>query len=546
MSASGADRSAEHPSTPVFRPDLGGTVLVVDDELPNRLYLKKLLTSYGCKVLMAPDGSAALEMVRTHRPDLVLADVVMPNMDGFELCGAIKELPATREIPVIMVTAKGHIDDLKKGFDLGAMDYIRKPFDARELVLRVGNALALKRSREALARWKRRMSHELELAGAIQKSMFSDTPFFTRAFEIRVKYKASMHIGGDAFDVLDLPGGRCCVYLADVSGHGVAPAMISSMLKASATELISSFYDRGPAYICNELHVRLCAALNNPSYYATMFMALYEPEHNRWVCMNCGHPDPIMVCGGQPVPFPPGGGGIPVGMALGPNRPYDQEDQTILDDCASLQMLLYTDGLSEALHRGTGEECGDENLRRFFMQVVSNSADVEKPGALLRLMEHEGYAVGSDDCTAVAIRMTDPAHVLMEQDIPVDMHKISEACEKMEQLVLQHGDEDVAARIRLVAMEHAMNVVEHSGLDASGIIWTQLLFDGDSYRLIFSDAGREWDYALAETVDLEIDRYAEGGRGLAITGVAADFVERYRRDSRNVVGYLLRGNRTHE
>ena len=68
----------------------------------------------------------------------------MPGMDGFELCGAIKKLTATRDVPVIMVTAKGQIEDLKKGFDLGAMDYIRKPFDARELVLRVGNALALK------------------------------------------------------------------------------------------------------------------------------------------------------------------------------------------------------------------------------------------------------------------------------------------------------------------------------------------------------------------------------------------------------------------
>ncbi|QHI68197.1 ATP-binding SpoIIE family protein phosphatase [Tichowtungia aerotolerans] len=528
-------------SVPDFsRGGLGGTVLVVDDELPNRLYLKKLLSSYGCEVLMAPDGPTALETVHIQRPDLVLADVVMPNMDGFELCGAIKELSATRDIPVIMVTAKGHIDDLKKGFDLGAMDYIRKPFDARELVLRVGNALALKRSREALARWKRRMSHELELAGAIQQSMFSDTPFFSKSFEIRVKYKASMDIGGDAFDVLDLPDGRCCVYLADVSGHGVAPAMISSMLKASATELISSFYERGPAYICNELHVRLCAAINNPAYYATMFMALYEPIPKRWVCMNCGHPDPILVCGEKQVPFPAGGGGIPVGLALGPDRPYDEGDQTILEHCEKLKMLLYTDGLSEATHHETGEECGEENLRRFFSQVLSDSSKVEKPEALLDLIESENYAVGSDDCTAVVIRMTESSSVLLETEIPVDMDSVSMVCEKMEELVLTHEEEDIAARIRLVAMEHAMNVVEHSGLDASSAIWTQLLMDGCDYRLIFSDAGREWDHALAESVNFELDQYAEGGRGLAITNVAADFVERYRRDSRNVVSYLFR------
>ncbi|MBC8205898.1 MAG: SpoIIE family protein phosphatase [Kiritimatiellales bacterium] len=541
MSFFSADLTGKDSTQDASRPNLGGTILVVDDELPNRLYLKKLLSLYGCEVLQAPDGPTALELVHTQRPDLVLADVVMPDMDGFELCGAIKELATISDIPVIMVTAKGHIDDLKRGFDLGAMDYIRKPFDARELVLRVGNALALKRSQEALARWKRRMSHELELAGTIQQSMFSDTPYFCSAFEVRIKYLASMDVGGDAYDVIALPDGRCCVYLADVSGHGVAPAMISSMLKATATELICSLYERGPAHICNELHVRLCSALNNPSYYATLFMALYEPEKNRWVCMNCGHPNPIMVCNGEPVAFPEGGGGIPVGMQLGPPRPYEEADQTILECSANLQILLYTDGLSEARHFETGEECGDEALQRFFVGVASDPTAVEKPNVLLDLIGKENYAIGSDDCTAMVIRMTNPAQILQEEYIMIDMDAVSESCEQMERLVMEHVDEDVAARVRLVAMEHAMNVVEHSGLDADNAIWSQLLIDEHSCRLIFSDGGREWNISSASATEFDADEYAEGGRGLAITNIAADSVERYRRDSKNVVSYLFRG-----
>lgn len=541
MSSFSVDQVKDTASTEAAKPDLGGRVLVVDDELPNRLYLKKLLSSYGCDVLLAPDGPAALELIHSKRPDLILADVVMPDMDGFELCGAIKSQPATCDIPIIMVTAKGHIDDLKKGFDLGAMDYIRKPFDARELVLRVGNALALKRSQDALNRWKRRMSHELELAGTIQQSMFSDVPCFASPFEIRIKYRASMDVGGDAYDVIALPDGRCCVYLADVSGHGVAPAMISSMLKATATELIHSFYNRGPAHICNELHVRLCAALNNPSYYATLFLALYEPEKNHWVCMNCGHPDPVLVHDGKQILFPAGGGGIPVGMPLGPDRPYEEDDQTILESPGGMQILLYTDGLTEALHRETGEECGEEILGGFFAQVAADHSVVDKPRVLLDLIEQENYSVGHDDCTAIVIRMTDPAQILMEEYIPVDMDAISESTEEMERIVLANLDGDVAARVRLVAMEHAMNVVEHSGLNGNDTLWAQLLLDKKSCRLIFADAGREWNHSVAGAMDFEADQYAEGGRGLAITNVAADFVERYRRDSRNVVGYVFRG-----
>ena len=519
---------------------LGGKVLVVDDERPNRLYLKKLLSSYGCEVTEAADGPSALELIHCERPDLILADVVMPRMDGFELCGAIKELAATRDLPVIMVTAKGQIEDLKKGFDLGAMDYIRKPFDARELVLRVGNALALKRSNDALAHWKRRVSHELELAGKIQQSMFSTEPLFSGPFEIRINYRSSMDVGGDAFDVIALPDGRCCVYVADVSGHGVAPAMISSMLKATLTELIRTFYDRGPAFICNELHLRLCSTLNNPSYYATMLLALYDPETGRWVCMNCGHPDPLLICEGKAVSFPAGGGGIPVGMPLGPRRPFEEKDQTILESCPGMHILIYTDGLTEALHRKTGEECGEEMLAKLFARVSADPYSLDCPAALLNLIETEGYAVGHDDCTAITIRMAEPARILMEGHVAVEMQALSDCTEKMELLLLEKADEDLAARVRLVAIEHAMNVVEHSGLGLEDSIWMQLILDEYGCRLVCTDGGREWDIAGAGTTEPGLDAYAEGGRGLLITNVAADCVERYRRDSQNVVSYVFR------
>jgi sigma-B regulation protein RsbU (phosphoserine phosphatase) len=439
-----------------------------------------------------------------------------------------------------MVTAKGQIEDLKKGFDLGAMDYIRKPFDARELVLRVGNALALKRSNDALAHWKQRVSHELELAGKIQQSMFSTEPLFSGPFEIRIKYRSSMDVGGDAFDVISLPDGRCCVYVADVSGHGVAPAMISSMLKASATELIQTFYDRGPAFICNELHVRLCSTLNNPAYYATMLLAFYEPETGRWVCMNCGHPDPMLICDGKPVPFPPGRGGIPVGMPLGPDRPFSEEDQTVLESCPGMHILLYTDGLSEALHCETGEECGAKELEKLFVRVAADPYAVNRPAALLDLIEAEGYSVDHDDCTAITIRMTEPSKVLMEGPIAVEMQAVADRTEEMERLLLKRADEDLAARVRLVAMEHAMNVVEHSRLSAQETMWMQLILDEYGCQLVFTDHGREWDISGAGTTEPGFDEYAEGGRGLLITNVAADCVERYRRDSKNVVSYIFR------
>ena len=124
-----------------FTQNLAGSVLVVDDELPNRLYLRKLLESRGCEVLDAEDGPSALDLAKSQQPELILADVMMPGMDGFELCGRLKQDPRTAHILVIMVTAKSKIEDIETGFELGAMDYIRKPFTMDSLLDRIKRLL---------------------------------------------------------------------------------------------------------------------------------------------------------------------------------------------------------------------------------------------------------------------------------------------------------------------------------------------------------------------------------------------------------------------
>ncbi|MEI7437979.1 MAG: response regulator, partial [bacterium] len=127
---------------------LSGCVLVVDDELLNRIYLRRLLVARGCEVVEAVSGEEAWQMMRERTTDLVLADVMMPGISGYQLCERIKKDPGMTDIPVIMVTARAEIQDLEEGFAIGAFDYIRKPFNPRELIIRVRNALLLKRSND--------------------------------------------------------------------------------------------------------------------------------------------------------------------------------------------------------------------------------------------------------------------------------------------------------------------------------------------------------------------------------------------------------------
>jgi len=116
-------------------------ILIVDDEPHIRRILTFLLEQQGYQALTARDGAEALEMARSEMPDLVLLDLMMPRMDGFEVCDRLRADFATAQIPVIMVTAKGEVTDKVRGLQGGANDYLTKPYDNKELIARVQNVL---------------------------------------------------------------------------------------------------------------------------------------------------------------------------------------------------------------------------------------------------------------------------------------------------------------------------------------------------------------------------------------------------------------------
>ena len=118
-----------------------GKVLVVDDEIYIVHILDFSLGMEGYEVITALDGEQALERMKSERPDLVVLDIMMPKLDGYEVCKAIKSNPSTKQTPVILLSAKGRNVDQKLGFDVGADDYITKPFSPRKLVERINQLL---------------------------------------------------------------------------------------------------------------------------------------------------------------------------------------------------------------------------------------------------------------------------------------------------------------------------------------------------------------------------------------------------------------------
>jgi putative two-component system response regulator len=169
---------------------LTGTVLVADDQLPNRELMEELLTAEGLKVITAPDGSEALQQIQRESIDLVILDVMMPHLNGFEVCEKIKGNPATYLLPVILVTALSDRQDRIDGIKAGADDFLTRPVDSTQLIARVRSLLKLKQRTDELERAE-------AVLFSLARSIEGKDPYTHGHCERLAEYSASLgeHLG---------------------------------------------------------------------------------------------------------------------------------------------------------------------------------------------------------------------------------------------------------------------------------------------------------------------------------------------------------------
>jgi phosphoserine phosphatase RsbU/P len=274
------------------------SILVVDDTPANLQVLAAMLKDRGYKVRPVPGGKLALLAAQRDPPDLILLDINMPEMNGYEVCEHLKADDKLKGIPVIFISALTEQLDKVKAFAIGGVDYITKPFQMEELHARVETHLKLRRLQIELEEYSRhlelareRLKLDLELARVVQRGFLPLRLPEVPGYEFFAYYESAFEIGGDYYDFIPLPGQRVAVLLGDVAGKGVAAALLMAKLSADARFCILT--EPEPAAAVAKLN-SLMTQSGIADRFVTLVAAILDPGSHTVTLVNAGHPSPLL------------------------------------------------------------------------------------------------------------------------------------------------------------------------------------------------------------------------------------------------------------
>jgi len=376
-----------------------GKILIVDNDPVSQQVLINHLILEGYSVSVASYGEEVFEIIKNKKaPDLILIDVLLPRISGYDVCRKVREDFSQYELPILMLTSKTKIVDVVAGLDAGANDYLSKPIDRQELMARVNNLISLKESIEShneLTLIKR----DLHIAHEIQQSvMLKEVPHVDK-LSVAIEYHPMTELGGDFYNIQMIDDSMVSVLIADVSGHGIPAAIICSMLKVA-----SSFhfeYADDPAVFLTKI--------NNTMYefthgqFITACYACIDLDKKVITQANAGHWPLLVKRKNQDDLIYNTENGIPIGWS---------DDEIFINNQIHLEdgdrIVLYTDGITEA--RNSKDKMYGQNA--FYSLIANNgSSDINDFSKLVikEITEWTGVQKISfdDDVTLIIIDLVE-------------------------------------------------------------------------------------------------------------------------------------------
>ncbi|MES0862054.1 SpoIIE family protein phosphatase [Ruegeria sp. SCPT10] len=370
-------------------------VLVVDDSRLQRRILVASLKKWGFEVLEADNGEKALELCAEFAPDLVLSDWVMPGMSGLEFCRAFRALDSEHYSYFILLTSKSEKQEVARGLDAGADDFLIKPLEADELRARISAGARILDMQRELSDKNRliesaldelKLAHDaidkdLKQARKIQESL---VPELTREFgvsRVSLLLKPCGHIGGDLVGMFSPGPNRLGFYSIDVSGHGITSAMMTARLggylssqhfdqNVALEKRMNKFYALlPPEQVAETLNSRLMVDTGIEEYF-TMVYAIVDLRSGHMKMVQAGHPHPLLLRQDGSTEYL-GDGGLPIGLIPDANF---QQVETKLNP--GDRLLLHSDGFTEC-HLAEGGLLEEDGLREMALDCASGQGGSE-------------------------------------------------------------------------------------------------------------------------------------------------------------------------
>ena len=377
-------------------------VLVVDDNEANRDLLARRLQREGHRVELAVDGLDALARLAADAFDLVLLDVMMPGMDGYEVLQRLKADNALRHIPVILISALNDTDNMVKGISQGADDYLPKPFNPHILRARVNASLTRKRLHDCEQLYARSLEREMDIAREIQASFLPDHLPVIAGWDMAACFLPARQVAGDFYDAFPLhQGQRIGLVVADVCDKGVGAALFMALFRS----LIRAFAERmnflgddtaeQMRQLVDHLNGYIARTHSRSNMFATLFFAILDPASGTLIYVNGGHEPPIVS----------GKGRIrtrldPTGPAVGmlEEMQFHTARQSIESDET---LLIYTDGVIDA--RDAQAAPFTEQRLLVLQAAAGGSAATTIEEIQTAVFQHIETATQFDDITVLAL-----------------------------------------------------------------------------------------------------------------------------------------------
>ncbi len=370
------------------------SLLLVDDNPTNLQVLYQTLESTGCKLLVAKNGETALSIAQKASPDLILLDIMMPGIDGFEVCRRLKANPATAAIPVIFLSALTDTKDKVQGLQLGAVDYVSKPFQPDEVIARVNTHLTIHRLKREVEKKKDALETELKIVSDVQRRLLPKKVPDIKGLKLAVHYETSLYAGGDYYDIVKMPDNQWGFLVADAEGHSAPAAVMMAMTCA----LFRSYPEppTEPGKLLYFLNDNLCKVAD-PSFVTALYV-VYEANRHVMKIARAGHPPPmIWRSAGQKAIEYNCSGVFPMGV-----DPYNQVPATTEAELhPGDRILMYTDGISERFNMD-GKTYGEERLLRQ-LEVNQQSNPEELLAAIMQDVDAFANGRPADDDQALLL-----------------------------------------------------------------------------------------------------------------------------------------------